>query len=148
MSLTQAEADYLRELEKRFASDAPLILGVYPTKIIRDLISTDGREKFLLDFYQGSLSLKKYTFQERARAIVPLVRLDIGKTLRHPNPDGKIIKGSHIHIYREGYDIKFAFPLDEFPFRFRDPNSIITTFEDFARYCNITKFPVIQERLI
>ncbi|TEU20317.1 MAG: hypothetical protein E3J21_02610, partial [Anaerolineales bacterium] len=71
MSLTQAEAYYLMQLEKLFKNDDPLILGACPTKIIRDLISIDGRERFLLDIYQGSLSLKKYTFQERARAIVP-----------------------------------------------------------------------------
>lgn len=115
MSLTQDEADYLMRLEKKFTSDAPLILGAGPLKFVRTLISGDGREQFLLDVHRGSLSLKKYTFQERARVIIPLVRVDVGETLRHTNPDGMLVEGSHIHIYREGYDVKFASPLAGFP---------------------------------
>jgi len=146
MSLTQAEADYLMQLEKLFTSDDPLVLGAGPLKFVRTLTSKDGREQFLLDVYQGSLSLKKYTFQERARAIIPLVRVDVGKTLRHTNPDDTLIEGSHIHIYHEGHDIKFARSLGEFPFR--DPDDIVTTFKDFAHFCNITMIPPIKRRLI
>ena len=146
MSLTQAEADYLMQLEKKFTSDDPLVLGAGPLKFVRTLISEDGREQFLLDVHRGSLSLKKYTFQERARAMIPLVRVDTGETLRHTNPDGTLIIGSHIHIYREGYDIKFAQPLDGFPFR--APDDMIITFEDFARFCHITMIPPIKGRLI
>jgi len=147
MSLTQAEADYLMQLEKQFTSNDPLTLGAGPLKFSRTLISKDGREQFLLDVYQGSLSLKKYTFQERARAIFPLVRVDVGETLRHTNPDGALIQGSHIHIYREGYDIKFATPLDEYP-AFRDPDDSSETFRNFATFCNIVMIPAINVRLI
>ena len=146
MSLTQDEADYLMQLEKKFTSNDPLILGAGPLKFVRTLISRDGREQFLLDVHRGSLSLKKYTFQERARAIIPLVRVDVGETLRHTNPDGTPIEGSHIHIYREGYDVKFASPLAGFPFR--APDDMMITFEDFARFCNITVIPPIIGRLI
>jgi len=146
MSLTQAEADYLMQLEKLFTSDDPLILGAGSLKITRPLISRDGRGQFLLDVYQGSLSLKKYTFQERARVIIPLVRVDVGETLHHTNPGDEVIEGSHIHIYREGYDLKFACPLSEFPFH--NPDDMIAMFEDFARFCNITMLPQIQGRLI
>ena len=154
MSLTQDEAlnyvkdeaDYLMQLEKKFTSDDPLILGAGPLRFVRTLISSDGREQFLLDVHRGSLGLKKYTFQERARAIIPLVRVDVGETLRHTSPDGALIEGSHIHIYREGYDVKFASPLAGFPFR--APDDMIMTFEDFAGFCNITMIPPIIGRLI
>jgi len=146
MSLTQDEADYLMRLEKKFTSNAPLILGAGPLKFVRTLISSDGREQFLLDVHRGSLGLKKYTFQERARVIIPLVRVDVGETLRHTNPDGTLIEGSHIHIYREGYDVKFARPLAGLSFR--APDDMIITFEDFARFCNITMIPPITGRLI
>lgn len=134
MSLTQAEADYLMQLEKKFTSDDPLVLGAGPLKFVRTLISEDGREQFLLDVHRGRLSLKKYTFQERARVIIPLARVDAGKTLRHtnPDPDARVIEGSHIHIYREGYDVKFAWPLDGFPFR--DPDDMII---NVRRFCSL-----------
>jgi len=146
--LTQAEADYLMDLEKQFVSDALLTFDAGSFRIVRELISLDGREKFLFDAQRGSLVLKKLTFQERARVIVPLVRLDIGATLRHRNPNDTVVTGSHIHVYREGYDAKLAVPLAELSFHFRDSDNVVTTFEDFARYCHITRFPNIQEQLI
>jgi hypothetical protein len=146
--LTQAEADYLMDLEKQFVSDALLTFDAGSFRIVRELISLDGREEFLFDAQRGSLVLKKLTFQERARVIVPLVRLDIGVTLRHRNPNDTVVAGSHIHVYREGYDAKFAVPLAELSFHFRDLDNVVTTFEDFARYCHITRFPNIQEQLI
>ena len=146
--LTQAEADYLIDLEKQFTGDDLLVFDAGMFRIVRELISLDGREKFQFDAQRGSLVLKKFTFQERARVIVPLVRLDVGTTLRHRNPDDTLVTGSHIHVYREGYDVKFAVPLVGFPFHFQDPDNVVTTFEDFARYCHITRLPHIQEQLI
>ncbi len=146
--LTQSEADYLMELEKRFAQDDVLILGAPGIRIERELISVDGRERFWLDIYQGRIELRKFTLQERARAVVPLVRLDIGSTLRHTNPDETVITGPHIHVFREGYDLKFATALADFSFAFRDPGSLPLTLGDFARYCHIIGLPMIQEKLL
>lgn len=146
--LTQSEADYLMELEKRFTQNDMLILGEPGVRIERELISVDGREKFLLDVYQGRIELRKFTLQERARAIIPLVRLDIGQTLRHTNPDENLVEGSHIHIFREGYDLKFAAALADFSFAFHNLDSLPLTLEDFAHYCHITGLPTIQEKLL
>jgi len=76
--------------------------------------------------------------------IVPLVRVDIGGA-PHTNPDGATIPCPHIHLFREEFDDKWAFPLSGYPFR--DSNDIVITFEDFARYCNITRVPQVQRRL-
>ena len=37
-----------------------------------------------------------------------LLRLDVGNNLVHMNPNGEKIKGSHLHIYKEGYEISYA----------------------------------------
>jgi hypothetical protein len=141
VSLTQAEADYLMAMEKRFESDDPLILGDTPLSYVRPLISLDRRERFLLDIWRGRLNLKKYRLQERARSVIVLVRVDAGGA-PHTNPDGEIIPCPHIHLYREGFDDKWAYPLANY--HFRTSEDIVITLEDFARFCNITGLPPIQ----
>ncbi len=145
MSLTQTEADYLMALAKQFSTDDVLVLGDTPLEYSRDLVSLDGREYFVLDIWRGTLNLKKYKLQERARVIIPLVRVDVGGPL-HTNPDGAIIPCPHIHLYREGFDDKWAYPLNDFPFR--NPEDIIITFEDFAKLCNIQRLPQIQRSML
>lgn len=144
MSLTQAEADYLITLEKVFETDEILTLGEVRLDYSRDLISLDRRERFILDVWRGGLNLKKYKLQTRGHVIVPLVRIDIGGA-PHTNPDGEMIPCPHIHLFREGFDDKWAFPLTAYPFR--DSYDIVITFEDLARFCNITQVPQIQRRL-
>lgn len=80
MSLTQTEADYLMALAKQFSTDDVLVLGDTPLEFSRDLVSLDGREYFVLDAWRGTISLKKYKLQERARVIIPLVRVDNWRT--------------------------------------------------------------------
>jgi hypothetical protein len=146
MSITQAEADYLIGLPKRFVTNDPLELGPSALKLKRELVSADGRERFLLDIWCSGARLGKYTFQNRARVIIILVRVDVGDTLEHTNPDGVQVSGSHIHIYREEYDDKFAFPLNTYPFGV--PTDMVRTFEDFANFCHIETLPPIARRLI
>ena len=146
MSITQAEADYLIELPKRFVTNDPLELGLSALKLKRELVSADGRERFLLDIWCSGARLGKYTFQNRVRVIIILVRVDVGDTLEHTNPDGVQVSGLHIHIYREAYDDKFAFPLDKY--QFGDPSDMVRTFEDFANFCHIEALPPIARRLI
>lgn len=145
MGLSQQEADLLINLQKKFSGNEPVILGATALNYTRKLLSIDGREEFHLDIWRGSLNLKKYRFQNRARFVEILVRVDINGS-PHKNPDGTTIPCPHIHIYREGYNDKWAYPLAGFPFR--DPENIIKTFEDFAKYCNIIEYPDVQGRLL
>ncbi len=145
MSLTQAEADYLIGLDKQFVTDDVLILGDTRLEFSRPVVSLDGREQFIVDVWRGTLNLKKYKLQLRARVVIPLVRVDVAGA-PHPNPDGNLVLCPHIHLYREGYDDKWAFPLTDYPFR--DPDDIIVTFDDFARFCNIQRIPRIQRSML
>jgi hypothetical protein len=145
MSLTQTEADYLMALEKQFATDEVLELGDTPLEFSRALVSLDGREYFIFDVWRGSLNLKKYKLQERARVVIPLVRVDVGGA-PHTNPDDTVVPCPHLHLYREGYDDKWAFPLSKYPFR--EPSDIVITVEDFAQFCKISRLPQIQRRMV
>lgn len=139
--LTQIEADHLIGLAK-FRVDArphPYPSGGGRASIL--LVSEDRREEFLLDLWRGGINVAKRGYQNRARQIVPLLRLDFG-TAPHRNPDGEEIIGVHLHRYREGYSDKWAEPIPDGIFR--DIGDPMLTLDDFMRYCNIVEAPVIQ----
>lgn len=141
--LTQAEADALIVMPKRFVNPCAISLppGLDET---HELIGDDQRERFLLDLWRGTMRLSKYKMQARGRIIVVLVRLDINGA-PHTNPDGQLLDGTHLHIYQEGFDDKWAYPID--PEQFHDLDNAGFAFEDFCRFCHIGGIPPYQEVL-
>lgn len=139
--ISQAEADALMALEKRRIDDN---VWNYPRSrgcVTIPLVSVDGREAFLLDLRRSRIDLAKGTYQNRGRQVVILARLDFGSA-PHRNPDGKEVGSPHLHIYREGYDDKWAFPVpaDKFS-NLADPWQMLT---DFMGFCNIIQPPLIE----
>src|SRR5205085_5602469 len=106
--------------------------------------STDGKEHFLLDFWRGTIRISKFKYQTRARQTTVLARLDIDGS-PHTNPDGQVMAGSHLHLYREGFEDKWAFPV---PGGFTDPSDSQQTLLDFCGFCNIQAIPSTQAGLI
>ncbi len=144
VNLKQAEADALFALEKRRVDttqwDYPGLGGT----ITIPLVSTDRREEFFLDLHRGRIDVSKGTYQNRGRQVVILARLDFGGA-PHRNPDGEEIGSPHLHLYREGFNDKWVFPvpLNRFP-NLHDP---WLTLEDFMRFCNVVEPPVIRRGL-
>ena len=108
------------------------------------LTSVDKRENFTLDVTRAQIKLTKATYQNRARATIILMRLDLDGP-PHRNPDGEEIPCPHLHIYREGHGDKWAIPApaDRYP----NPSDIFSTFEAFMQHCNITEPPQIHKGL-
>ncbi|MCO6453564.1 MAG: hypothetical protein J5I90_22470 [Caldilineales bacterium] len=143
--LTQAEADALLALKKYRIDDT---MWPYPgpgEKIIVPLESADKKESFLLDVSRGSINLAKGTYQNRARKVIVLARLDFNGP-PHRNPDGIDIPCPHLHIYREGYGDKWAIVLPEG--KFTDETDPWAMLQDFMNYCNIEEKPDIQKSLL
>lgn len=145
IDLDQEIADALISIPKVRANDEE---NYYPGEgghLSLPLQSRNGRESFYLDIRRSRLDLRKGTYQNRARQIVVLVRLDFGGP-PHKNPDGEEVPSPHLHIYREGYGDKWAFevPSDAFP-HIQDPWQ---TLQDFMHYCNITDPPDIQRGIL
>jgi hypothetical protein len=110
-------------------------------KVIVPLKSRDAREKFLLDLHRGRIDLHKVTFQNRARVVYVLARLDIaGPT--HRNPDGEEIPCPHLHVYREGFAHKWAIPLPSD--KFSVTGSSWELLQEFLAFCNILDNDIIQ----
>jgi len=147
--LTQPEADALLAMEKHRVNDDILRFPELGKKLIVNLEivnleSVDGRERFHLDMASSYIKLSKFTFQNRARTIVILARLDIDGA-PHRNPDDTEIPGTHLHLFREGYADKWAYPVP--PELFMDLSDRWTTLQDFMKYCNITKPPEFDRGL-
>lgn len=107
-----------------------------------DLVSLDEKEKFLLDVNRkGRIKLTKCTYQKRYRRVIVLARLDIDGP-PHTNPDGEKVLCPHLHIYKEGYGEKWAYPvpLD----KFSDTKNLDILLRDFMKYCNVVRLPIIQ----
>ena len=141
MAITQTEFDFLMSEEKSFDDLAsPIQLGPAPIQWTRQINAVATKEIFLLDFYRGSFELSKYTVNKRYRQTVILLRYDNGG--RHTNPDGVLFEGAHVHLYREGFNDKFAFPVSEIGVD--NSGSMDTVFTKIMHFCNVKKFPTIE----
>jgi hypothetical protein len=106
-----------------------------------ELAGPNDRERFLLDVWRGTLRLSKLKFQNRVRTAVVLVRLDVHGA-PHTNPDGVPLPGTHIHLFKEGYEDKWAYSLDPAVFTLlSDPGK---TLHDFCFFCRIESPPPVQ----
>jgi hypothetical protein len=91
-----------------------------------------------LDVTRARIKLTKITYQNRVRGSIILIRLDADGA-PHRNPDGAEIPCPHIHIYREGFGDKWAYPIpvEKYP----NLKDFRATFESFMRHCNVTEPP-------
>ena len=145
VDLTQAEADGLIAMEKHRVDDKVWLPPGRGGKVTVPLASVDGRESFFLDLRRGRIDLGKNTYQNRARQVFVLARLDVGGA-PHRNPDDEVIGCPHLHLYHEGYGDRWAFPVP--PNRFSNVGDATQTLRDFMDYCNVTLPPRLQLGLL
>ena len=69
-----------------------------------------------------------------------MMRYDNGG--RHTNPDGVLFEGQHVHLYREGFNDKFAFPVSEV--NVVDTDTVEQVFKKIMHFCNINQVPTIE----
>lgn len=98
----------------------------------------------MIDVTRAQIRLTKATYQNRARAVIILMRLDLDGP-PHGNPDGVEVPRPHLHIYREGYGDKWASPAPVATYS--DTLDLFATFEEFMRQCNITDPPKTRKGL-
>ncbi len=144
INITQEEADALMVMEKVKIDEREWLFPSEGDRVAIPLASFDRRENFMLDVTRAQIKLTKATYQNRARAAIILMRLDLDGP-PHRNPDGEEIPCPHVHIYREDYGDKWAIPapLDRYP----NSLDMFLTFEAFMKHCNITEPPHIQKGL-
>lgn len=143
MWISQTEADDLLAMEKISLSSDPINFPDLGGGVTVPLISTDGSEEFLLDVRRNRINVRKGTYQNRARTVLILARLDVGGA-PHRNPDGQEVGCPHLHVYREGFGDKWAV----------DATSLIganathwSAYQWFLSHCNIVRPPSFQRGL-
>ena len=143
--MEQSTVNYLIKLNKRIV-DSCISFPFSNDKLTINVQSIDGSETFLLDINRaGSIRISRCTFQERYNVTIPLVRLDLDESKPHQNPDGQVIKGPHIHIYKKGYGDRWAYLISDInPCPFSNTSDLLTSFIEFCSYCNISNIPAIQ----
>lgn len=142
--LSQDEADALIKTPKRLLE----VVNRFPEpgeKIILEAISDNYNDKFLVDINRGSIVLFKCSYHLRVRTAIGLVRLDTHQTRKHQNPDGTVIGAPHLHIYREGYGLKWAQLISD---DLNLPNNLIDILHWFFTYCKISINMNLQGRLL
>jgi hypothetical protein len=142
--LSQHDADTLLAMTK-IARES--IVYFYPsigelTEI--PLVSPNNQETFIFSLRRGSIDIRKNTYQTRARRTIVLARLDIAGA-PHCNPDGIDIPCPHIHLYRAGFDDKWAIPLPEL---FRNHTDYWQLLHDFMLFCNIQAVDIRRDNRI
>jgi hypothetical protein len=143
--LTQAEADQFMKMVKHFVNPPPTITIPPGADGTYELAGPNNREIFLLDVWRGTLRLSKLKLQNRVQTAVILVRLDVDGA-PHTNPDGVRLSGTHLHLFKEGYDDKWAYPINSTAFSMlSDPGK---TFHDFCAFCKIEAPPPVQGVII
>lgn len=144
-NLAQTEANALLAMEKHRANEAESDFPMRRESMSLPLHALDKHEQFFLDLSRGRIDLHKVKMQNRARQVIVLARLDLGGA-PHRNPDDQEVAAPHLHLYREGYGDKWAFPLP--PRNFQNPRDHWITYLDFLRFCNITQPPHVRRTLI
>jgi len=144
IDLTQAEADSLLAMKKKIVGDSVFQFPASGERLQIPLESLDRTEDFLLDVTRSRIDLAKITYQNRARIVVVLLRLDVSGP-PHRNPDGELIACPHLHVYREGYGDKWAIAIPTG--KFENIQNRVQTLIDFMTECNVTEQPSIQTGL-
>ena len=146
--LEQSQADEILQIAKKFDDDLkvyeiPVWQPNHSAKVSYGVSPMNGDESF--GPMDHSLYLKGRCEDEEDKTLTFfhrvsrnfICRLDYGNHLvPHGNPDGSVVFGPHLHVYREGIRDSFALPLkDIFPDYNGDSIGLIKMFLD---YCHIS----------
>ncbi|MFA6074899.1 MAG: hypothetical protein WCV63_06395 [Negativicutes bacterium] len=144
IQLSQAEAEILIEIQKLLEMQNVSLPKA--GKLDHLANSADDKEHFIISIVRRGLNPQKVSYSLRYKSAIILLRVDTENPY-HVNPDGEELPNKHIHIYREGYAAKWAYPL---PDSFKEPDDIVKLFEDFLEYANFDMTAVnisVQEEL-
>ena len=143
MELSNEEYNRLMLLPKEFVSIPKLPRMV--DKKSYTIKSVDDNETFLLTVERNIICELSKSKLNNSYYKVPIFRVEYNAP-PHRNPDGTLIGRNHVHIYRNGYGMSWAYPLETFSdFLFKCPNNFNELFHDFCNYCNIKNLQLVQE---
>lgn len=106
--MSEVDAENLIAVLKEFIDNKIYYPDIGETKEY-EVKSLTSHDLFIINIYRKSKNRDKYSIQIRLKGSnIKLLRLDIGSTLSHKNSNGKIIHGSHLHIFKENIELSDA----------------------------------------
>ncbi|MFM1581494.1 hypothetical protein ABGF48_04750 [Helcococcus bovis] len=117
-----------------------------------EVIDEKNDNNYLFDINRKQAIEIRCTYQTRYNKTIQLLRLDLNSK-PHKNPDGEIIKETHIHIYTEAYGTAYAVRLDNpilheinpsFDLKKLKTENIQELFVAFSEFCNIKNIPAFN----
>ncbi len=146
--LSQAEADVLISSLKKLTNSEHIVEFPQPGKKLLLECEDGNNNKYTIDVNRGRLKPQKSTYQTRHNKSTILLRVDI-EGPPHVNPNGEEIPCPHIHIYKEGYDDKWAYPLQtEINTNTLDLIQVLIDFLDYNNVKNRKKLNILGGDLI
>ena len=142
--LTNLEARRLLDAVKALVSNKPIVFPSLQSYVTLEAASSQTNDKFQIDILRKTLNVKKCTYQTRYKKFINLLRIDI-EGPPHTNPDGTEIPCPHIHIYKEGYDDKWAYSLKSE--MNTNSNDLVQVLIDFLEYNNIHNPPKVVSQM-
>lgn len=149
MELNQDEVNFLFDLRKFPCDTAKVEFPMQGEYIEIEVQNETRRFKFQSDINRANKIANKVTFQLRHKKIYSIRRLDLNGNHRNPPapaPD-EIFEGyedyifnrqDHIHFYVEGFNERWALPLNEFPeIGILETDDIYDKMYKFFKYCNV-----------
>ena len=143
--LPQSLADELIGVEKYPRPKTPATFPSPGDSVDVALYSVDGRQDFVFDVSAHDFSDRSAKYQTRWRTRTVLVRLCVDRH-RHRNPDRTRVGRTHLHVYREGYDDRYA--TDQIGDTFHDLDDVSATLFDFYKFCNIKGTPIGTRKML
>lgn len=138
--MTQEEAEELINILKELYTKCLKI--PFPSQTLEyECKAVSEKSLFLINVYRSGRNNKKCTFQARTKGKNEvLMRLDVNPS-PHRNPDNTMIYGSHLHIFKEGYGMTYAFPFDV------EDDNLTSNFIQFLNHFNVIHdtIEVVQE---
>jgi len=112
-----------------------------------DIKSVNTKDTFLMRYdRRGRYELKHKSLLTQGNDF-KLVRLEVNAP-PHQNPDGYITSRNHIHVYKEGYELSWAYELNEiFSLNF-DKATTLELFTLFCEYCRIDLSNIVLQGVI
>lgn len=104
------------------------------------VIGDDRQDVFAINIFRGKINQLKYNIGARIlKNGLMLLELHINPSNVHLNPDGEKIKGSHWHVYKEGYGRLWAFPAEDL-----DSGQFVENTILFLKTFHVVKGPVVK----
>lgn len=143
--LTQFEFEMIMDMLKRLKSKKTFAFPAPGDELKLNVESITTNDKFIIDINRkGQIKLKRCTYQTRYQKSIVLLRIDLDGP-PHTNPDLEKIDCPHIHIYKEGYETRWAYPLKDVIIA--DPKDLVEVLIKFLEYNKINNIPKIEEQM-